>query len=203
MWEISACGTYAKVLKNAGPSVVVGREVFSGVDYEGTMYVEEHPEDPDDDFIGFVFGYHNRRKFYLASWKKGDQDYWSYDPFLAVGKMGFQVRLVDSKSGVGKFLRGSLWHAKGVGGETRVLYEKKIAWDFKTLYRWKLVFRPHINVMWIRIFKGKDLIVDTGIINDATLRGGRLGLYNFSQIRAIYTNFTVRCNESIPVEIYN
>lgn len=38
------------------------------------------------------------------------------------------------------------------------------------------------------------MVVDTGVIIDATMRGGRLGVFCFSQENIIWANLRYRCN---------
>lgn len=46
----------------------------------------------------------------------------------------------------------------------------------------------------VRFFEGPQLVVDTGVIIDATMRGGRLGVFCFSQENIIWANLRYRCN---------
>lgn len=53
------------------------------------------------------------------------------------------------------------------------------------------VFSPHRRV---RFFEGPQVVVDTGVIIDTTMRGGRLGVFCFSQENIIWANLRYRCN---------
>ena len=44
------------------------------------------------------------------------------------------------------------------------------------------------------VYNATHLIVDTGELFDTTYRGGRLGVYGFSQGKVTYSNLETRCN---------
>lgn len=45
-----------------------------------------------------------------------------------------------------------------------------------------------------RFFEGSKLVADTGVIIDTSMRGGRLGVFCFSQENIIWSNLKYRCN---------
>lgn len=45
-----------------------------------------------------------------------------------------------------------------------------------------------------RFYEGSDLVADTGVIIDTSMRGGRLGVFCFSQENIIWSNLKYRCN---------
>lgn len=45
-----------------------------------------------------------------------------------------------------------------------------------------------------RFFEGSNLVADTGVIIDTSMRGGRLGVFCFSQENIIWSNLKYRCN---------
>lgn len=55
---------------NASPGLIVGDHRITGLNYEGTIYVDD---DEDNDFVGVVFSYLANTDFYLVSWKKAFQ----------------------------------------------------------------------------------------------------------------------------------
>ena len=54
-----------------------------------------------------------------------------------------------------------------------------------------------------RIFKGRQLVSDSGNVFDSTLRGGRLGAFCFSQERVIWSDLSYMCREGVPRQIYD
>lgn len=46
----------------------------------------------------------------------------------------------------------------------------------------------------VRFYEGPQMVADTGVIIDATMRGGRLGVFCFSQENIIWANLRYRCN---------
>lgn len=45
-----------------------------------------------------------------------------------------------------------------------------------------------------RFYEGTELVADSGVIIDTTMRGGRLGVFCFSQENIIWSNLKYRCN---------
>lgn len=52
---------------------------------------------------------------------------------------------------------------------------------------WFLCFR-------VKLFEGMDLVADSDVVIDTTMRGGRLGVFCFSQENIIWSNLRYRCN---------
>lgn len=46
----------------------------------------------------------------------------------------------------------------------------------------------------VQFFEGTELLADSGNIIDTTLRGGKLGVFCFSQEKVIFSNLLYRCN---------
>lgn len=49
-------------------------------------------------------------------------------------------------------------------------------------------------VFRVRFYEGSDLVADSGVTIDTTMRGGRLGVFCFSQENIIWSNLKYRCN---------
>lgn len=192
-WVIYNKGAEMVQTMNSDPGLAIGYDSFSGVDFEGTLFVDT---DVDDDYIGFIFSYQSNHRFYAVMWKRNAQEYWHKDPFTAYAEPGIQIKLIDSKHGPGKNLRNSLWHTGSTTNEVKLLWKdpKNVGWKNQTAYRWHLIHRPKIGLINMRIFNGKKLVVDSGNIYDSTLKGGRLGMFVFSQEMIIWSNLIYRCN---------
>ncbi|KZC04077.1 Cartilage oligomeric matrix protein [Dufourea novaeangliae] len=202
VWRINHGGAEIQQLVNSDPGIAIGPDVFSGVDFEGTFYIDDNA---DDDYVGFVFSYQDNRRFYIVAWKKGSQPYWMPNPFRAVGDPGITLKLVDSETGPGEVLRNSLWHNEDTPNQVKILWRdpKKIGWKEKTPYRWQLLHRPKIGLIRFRLYQGKQLMADSGNVYDSTLKGGRLGVYCFSQEKITWSNLLYTCKETVPQSIWN
>jgi thrombospondin 2/3/4/5 len=185
---------------NSDPGMAIGFDAFNGVDFEGTLFVDT---ELDDDYIGFIFSFQSNKRFYAVTWKRNPQKYWDTEPFEAYADSGIQIKLVNSKTGPGEYLRNSLWHTGNTTDQVTLLWKdpKNVGWKERTAYRWHLIHRPKIGLINMKIFNGKRLVVDSGNIFDSTLKGGRLGMYVFSQEMIIWSNMVYRCNSECDVEI--
>ncbi|XP_022191511.2 cartilage oligomeric matrix protein [Nilaparvata lugens] len=200
-WEIYNKGAEIVQTLNSDPGLAVGYHSFGGVDFEGTFFVDT---EIDDDYVGFVFSYQDNHKFYTVMWKKSSQTYWQATPFRAVAEPGIQLKLVQSATGPGQVLRNSLWHTGDTNEQVKLLWKdpRNVGWKEKVAYRWLLLHRPKIGLIRLRIFEGENLVADSGNVFDSTLRGGRLGVFCFSQEMIIWSDLVYRCNDDVPEAIY-
>ncbi|XP_026843158.1 cartilage oligomeric matrix protein-like, partial [Drosophila persimilis] len=200
-WVVHANGTEIVQTLNSDPGLVVGDDAFGGVDFEGTFYVND---DTDDDYAGFIFSYQSNHKFYVVQWKKGSQTYWESKPFIASAEPGIQIKLIDSHTGPGSMMRNSLWRDSDTPGQARLLWKdpRNVAWKEKTSYRWSLVHRPAIGLIRLQMYEGQSLVIDSGNVYDSTLKGGRLGVFCFSQEMIIWSNLKYKCNNHVDPLIY-
>lgn len=129
-------------------------------------------------------------------WKKNAQTYWQATPFRAVAEPGIQLKLVNSNTGPGQMMRNSLWHTGDTENQVTLLWKdpRNVGWKEKTAYRWLLLHRPKIGLIRLRIFEGENMVADSGNIFDSTLKGGRLGVFCFSQEMIIWSDLVYRCN---------
>lgn len=167
--------------------------MFTGVDFEGTFYIDDN--DDDDDFVGFVFGYQDPRHFYVVTWKMGAQVYWIGSPFRAQAESGIILKLVQSETGPGEMLRNSLWHMYDTPNQVKVLWRdpKKMGYQQRVSYRWYLTHRPKIGLIRFWLYQGTQLVTDSGNLFDSTLQGGKIGVYCFSQAGIIWSDLLYKC----------
>uniref|UniRef100_A0A8C4LIA3 Cartilage oligomeric matrix protein n=1 Tax=Equus asinus TaxID=9793 RepID=A0A8C4LIA3_EQUAS len=188
------------VLNQVGQAALLlspGYTAFNGVDFEGTFHVNTVT---DDDYAGFIFGYQDSSSFYVVMWKQMEQTYWQANPFRAVAEPGIQLKAVKSSTGPGEQLRNALWHTGDTASQVRLLWKdpRNVGWKDKTSYRWFLQHRPQVGYIRVRFYEGPELVADSNVVLDTTMRGGRLGVFCFSQENIIWANLRYRCNDTIP-----
>lgn len=190
IWRIKGNGTEVHQSLNSDPALMVGYDSFGSVEYSGTLYVDTLV---DDDYIGIVFNYQSNRKFMLMSWKQTTQKYWN-NP-RAIAEAGLQIRMVDSNSGPSRKLMRALWHSDDTTNQITTLYRDplKRGWEDKTPYRWNIQYSSQSMCMRLRVYDESGLYLDSGCVCQYNpIKGGRLGLYVFSQENVIFSNLSYK-----------
>ncbi|RWR99021.1 thrombospondin-4-like protein, partial [Leptotrombidium deliense] len=93
-------------------------------------------------------------------------------------------------------LRNSMWHTGNTTNQVTLFWKdpRNVGWKERVPYRWLLIHRPNIDLIRLFIFEQGRLVADSGNIFDGTLKGGRLGVYSFSQEAIIWSDLVYRCN---------
>ncbi|XP_048582493.1 cartilage oligomeric matrix protein-like isoform X2 [Nematostella vectensis] len=192
-WVIRDSGREVVQLRNGNPGLLLTYPRFDHLVYTGTFFISDSL---DDDFAGIVFGYQSNRNFYLVSWKQKTQTYnlptnASYP--RSCGRQGISLMAVNSSTGPGVELRDALWETGNTIHQAQLLWHDPApAWRPFTAYWWKLVHDPDTGRIRVRWYEGSRLISDSGNIVDVRYRGGRLGMYVFSQSDVYYSALATR-----------
>jgi len=98
-----------------------------------------------------------------------------------------------------------MWHTGHTRDHVRLLWEdpEQQGWESEVAYRWLLIHRPKIGLIRLRIFKGQEVVADSGNVIENTLKGGRLGVFCFSQEQLIWSDLAYNCRERLPQEVYD
>ena len=198
-WEISDSdgdGIPDQVLQTSNPITGNGIAFFvsaqtlgPGNELNGRFSVSS--ADRDDDYMGFVFGYHDSSNYYVCQWKREDQRWEEWEGLAEAGISILRVRgLAPSEE-----TTALLWQAVQTPGVT-VLAKWTTStggtgWIHGEVYTYKIsLFESAFRVVIRR--SDSSLVYDSGVIPVGEPIHGRFGFYNLSQPQVTYSGFTVK-----------
>lgn len=177
VWVVNIDNAVAAQRINADPSFLLSDFNIAGTALDGSWRVETTG---DDDFVGFVFGYQDKGRFYLFDWKQDSQDI----PEYGFAEQGMSIKLVDT--GGADMTAPDFWQTAGTESVT-VLRHNTIAWADLTDYHFHLSFFP--DIFQVQVRQGTTLL-ESWTVSDSTYTDGKFGFYNFSQGSVRYEGFT-------------
>ena len=117
------------------------------------------------------------------------------------GQGRWSIRRVRSTTGTsGGSLSSALWTPISVSGQTEILWmydqsNQHEGWNVDTSYRYNIVHLPDLNLIRLKVWAGSSLVLDSGNITDTSsdsLKGGRLGVFCYSQERVLWSNLNYK-----------
>ncbi|KAK1345153.1 hypothetical protein QTO34_013863 [Cnephaeus nilssonii] len=201
-WVVLNQGMEIVQTMNSDPGLAVGYTAFNGVDFEGTFHVNTQT---DDDYAASSLVTRTAPAFTWSCGSRQSRRTGRPPHSGLLQNLAFSLRLaqavaVKSQTGPGEHLRNSLWHTGDTSDQVRLLWKdsRNVGWKDKVSYRWFLQHRPQVGYIRVRFYEGSELVADSGVTIDTTMRGGRLGVFCFSQENIIWSNLKYRCNDTIP-----
>lgn len=160
-WVIAEDGLSVDQLVNCDPSMLLSQATFSRGTIQGEIGSGTAP-----DFMGFVFGFQDRGRFYAFDWKKIAASYQDFG--TAPAGMRLRKFHVDGDPDGGDF-----WSSANPEHVT-VLRQNNIPWEAGVVYDYSLVLEPGIITIEI---KNDETVLESWIVEDDTYPTGRFGYY--------------------------
>ncbi len=197
-WLVQGGGTSVFQTINGDPTFYVSPDTFINVIIQGTIAINDNAGNPDDDFVGFVFGYQqpdvnpNQYDFWLFDWKAQDQ---TYNLSNNVGYEGYALTRVQGYIPQGSFNYLDAFWSRINSPESISLatnYGPGLGWNNQNSYDFTLVYTSTRVTIYI----------DNNVIFDlpGCFEAGRFGFYNYSQPRVRYSNFSYRLISNFELE---
>ncbi|XP_071121963.1 uncharacterized protein [Mytilus edulis] len=200
VWWVKAAGREIYQTAATGkPAALIGEQSYGSIEYSGTVYVRSTE---DDNYVGFIFGYTNNRKFYLVSWRPNN---YNFDNTTYKGGIkGVHISAINSDSGPSQSLAEALWLDTSTDNELTVLWHDPnlVAWSNFTSYKWFLTHNTELGKIRLKIYDINSLLIDSGDIYDTSITGGRVGVFQFGQQMSLWSDLKVKCIDRENMAIY-
>ncbi|MCB0270960.1 MAG: tandem-95 repeat protein, partial [Calditrichaeota bacterium] len=204
-WDVSADSQSVLQTINGAPTFFISPDTFINTTLVGKITVESNP---DDDFIGFVMGFHrpqgneNYFQFIVFDWKKNTQTIAGRTALA-----GFTLARVDGEVN-GDLVSGNTPYWNHTDSAITILasdYGNTKGWTALTEYEFQIEYRQDM----IKISIDGNVIFDIS----GSFPAGRFGFYNYSQANVRYRSFeslnqppianndNISTDEDKPVEI--
>jgi len=186
VWEFRDEGKEIVQKINSSPEVAIGKTRLAAMEFVGTIFVTANW---DDDWIGSVFSFQDTSNFYLfmSSKASSNQGPW-------------QIKRVSSITGPGSFdMTSAITRDYSVANQTEVLWKDASSlggWNYDTSYRFHITHLPDQGIIRLKLYEGATLLHDSGDIIDngeKALRGGRMGVFCYSQQDITWSALSYRC----------
>ena len=186
-WQVDGIGsTVTQTINffgvNAKPTFFVSPDSFMNVKITGSIRVD--PSGFDDDWIGFVFGYHspvgdtNYHKTWLFDWKKTAQNLFGFPS--QEGKALVKIDGIIPDTSYSKYFYSHV--SDPIFTVVDSSYGLNTGWEHNITYDFTLIYTATRAIIMI----DNDTIFD--VVDCFEL--GRFGFYNHSQAEVIYSNFS-------------
>jgi len=187
VWESRDNGRTIYQARNSRVSIGIGEARFSDLDYNGTLFIED---EIDNDWVGFIFGMQNLRKFYLVIANRHHKSEANFLPWQIT-----RVMVDDKNKKYYNTTIKSLQRRKSVKGYTKVLWKDKNnhQWKSKTSIRWVLQHRPSKGIINLKMYESDKEIINTGDIIDKEIQGGKIGVFCMSQEKVEWSGLSYSC----------
>ncbi|MGG7568253.1 hypothetical protein ACQ5SO_19040 [Rhodovulum sp. DZ06] len=184
-WTVQTGNDSVLQTQNGSPTVFYSAGNSQGLALAGQITVQTTS---DDDFIGFVLGYHAgdlsnaSADFLLIDWKQLNQGLYS-----GTGTAGLAISRVTGVLGDNS---GAWWHdpTNNVNEIQRAATLGATGWADNTTYDFELVFQPTVAQVYVN--GALELNITAADAGVTSFNNGAFGFYNYSQPNVLYAGIT-------------
>ncbi|MGQ5702817.1 PEPxxWA-CTERM sorting domain-containing protein [Sandaracinobacteroides sp. A072] len=185
-WNLQPGNNSVLQTVNGTPTVFYGPGNAQGLQLSGTIQVKTTS---DDDFIGFVLGYHAgdlaaaSTNFLVVDWKQTNQNF-----FGCLGQAGLSISLATQ--GLGDNAGAWCHQGNGVTELARATNLGATGWVDNQEYSFDLIFTASNVQVFVDGVKEIDI--------NGSFADGAFGFYNYSQSNVLYAGITEDVAPPVP-----